>query len=59
MAISTMPSGFEIESTQQPRYYPTRYNAISATMLIFLGSQIIFKKHLWGSVDVNSPYQNE
>ena len=41
--------------TQQPRYNATRYNAISATMLIFLGSQIIFKKYLWGSVDVNSP----
>ena len=33
-------------NTQEPRYNTILYNTISATMLIFLGSQIIFKKYL-------------
>ena len=43
-------------NTQQPWYNATRYNAISDTMLIFLGSQIIFKKYLWDSVEVKFTY---
>ena len=42
-------------NTLETQYNATRYNAILDTMLIFLGSQIIFKKYLWGSVDINSP----
>ena len=41
--------------TQQPQYNATLYNAILDPTLIFLGSQIIFKKYLCGSVDLTSP----
>ena len=44
-----------IINTLEPLYDATRYNATSDTTLIFLGSQIIFKKYLWGLVDINSP----
>ena len=37
--------------TLLPRYNVVRYNAISDTMLFFLGPQIIFKKYLWGLAD--------
>ena len=40
--------------TKQPRYNATHYNAISDTTLFFLGSQIIFKKYLWGSADMRN-----
>ena len=42
-------------NTLEPPYNASRYNAISDIMLFFLGSQMIFKKYLWGSVDLNSP----
>ena len=45
----------DVPTTQETRYKATRYNAISDTTLIFLGSQIIYKKYLWGSEDINSP----
>ena len=41
-------------NTQQPRYNATRYNAISATTLFFLGSQMTLKKYLWGSADIRN-----
>ena len=42
-----------MRGTQHPRYNATLYKAISDTTLIFLGSQIIFLKYLWGSADVS------
>ena len=42
-------------NTLLPQYNAVRYNAILDKTLSFLGSQIIFKKYLWGSVEVNSP----
>ena len=39
-------------NTLHPRYNALPYTAILDTRLFFLGSQIIFKKYLWGSVDV-------
>ena len=37
----------------EPPYNAPRYNAISDTTLFFLGYQMIFKKYLWGLVDIN------
>ena len=42
-------------NTLLPQYNALRYNAFSDTTLFFLGSEIIFKKYLWGWVEVNSP----
>ena len=41
--------------TLEPHYNVPRYSAILVTTLFLLGSQMIFKKYLWGSADVNSP----
>ena len=56
LVFSLFFSDAAFASTQHPRYNATRYNAISATMLIFLGSQIIFKKYQWGWVDIKFTY---
>ena len=50
-----LTSNFSLVFTLLPRYNALPFNAISDTMLFYLGSQIIFQNYLWGSVGVNSP----